>query len=273
MSDQEQTGQDLPAVAPGAAAPNTGTPNTGTPNTGTPSTVSPSTVSPSTGGRGALRVSHEDRDQVAEALRVAAGDGRLTSDELDERLEGALTARTYDDLVPLLADLPAAGTSLAPLPGPLAAVLAGGPVVGAIAPAPPKELVTIHVTSGHAKRDGQWVVPARMDLKSRSGHIELDFTRAIINQPTLHIDAEVRSGHILLITKPGIDVDVEDVQVRSGGVKVEVPHDDGVPVFFRITIAGTCRSGMITARPPRPPRRSFWRWLRRSPRRQALTAG
>ena len=72
MSDQEQTGQDLPAVAPGAAAPNTGT--------------------PSTGGGGALRVSHEDRDQVAEALRVAAGDGRLTSDELDERLERALSS-------------------------------------------------------------------------------------------------------------------------------------------------------------------------------------
>ena len=35
-------------------------------------------------GRGALRVSHEDRDQVAEALRVAAGDGRLTADELDK---------------------------------------------------------------------------------------------------------------------------------------------------------------------------------------------
>jgi hypothetical protein len=30
-----------------------------------------------------LRVSHEDRDQVAEQLRVAAGDGRLTADELD----------------------------------------------------------------------------------------------------------------------------------------------------------------------------------------------
>ena len=42
-----------------------------------------------------LRVSHEDRDQVAEQLRVAAGDGRLTADELDERLETALTARTY----------------------------------------------------------------------------------------------------------------------------------------------------------------------------------
>ena len=31
-----------------------------------------------------LRASHEDRDRVAELLRVAAGDGRLTAEELDE---------------------------------------------------------------------------------------------------------------------------------------------------------------------------------------------
>ena len=64
-------------------------------------------------GHGALRVSHEDRDRVAEALRVAAGDGRLSADELDERLERALTARTYDDLAVLVADLPPAGHALA----------------------------------------------------------------------------------------------------------------------------------------------------------------
>ena len=62
-------------------------------------------------------MSHEDRDQVAEALRVAAGDGRLTADELDERLEQALTARTYDDLAVLLTDLPAGGPR-APLAAP-----------------------------------------------------------------------------------------------------------------------------------------------------------
>ncbi|MGH3281813.1 MAG: DUF1707 SHOCT-like domain-containing protein [Trebonia sp.] len=221
---------------------------------------------------GALRVSHEDRDQVAEALRVAAGDGRLTAGELDERLEKALNARTYDDLAPLLADLPAAGSALAQLPGPLAAVMASGVMVGGAAPAAAKELVKIHVTSGVSKRDGRWVVPARMNLKSRSGHIELDFTDAIISQPTLHIDAEVRSGTIILVTRPGIAVDLDDVSVRGGVVRVDAPWSDSVPAFLRITVAGTCRSGTIIARPPRPPRRSFWQWLRRAPRRQAITA-
>ncbi len=46
-------------------------------------------------------------------------------------------------------------------------------------------------------------MPARMDLRATSGHIVVDFTEAAITQPTLHIDAEVRSGHINLITKPG----------------------------------------------------------------------
>ena len=44
---------------------------------------------------GELRASHEDRDRIVELLRMAAGDGRLTAEELDQRLEVALTARTF----------------------------------------------------------------------------------------------------------------------------------------------------------------------------------
>jgi hypothetical protein len=219
---------------------------------------------PAAGGRGALRVSHEDRDQVAEALRVAAGDGRLTADELDERLERALTARTYDELAALVTDLPAAGTALAPLPGPLAAILPGG--VGA---APAKELMKIHVTSGQSSRVGRWTVPARMDLKVSSGHITVDLTEAVITQPALHIDADVRSGHITLVTKPGIVVDLDDVSVRSGHVKVRAPWGDAVPALLRVTVAGTCGSGHILARPRR---RSFWQWLRRGPMPYAIAS-
>ena len=55
---------------------------------------------------GELRASHTDRDQVVELLRVAAGDGRISAEELDDRLERALTARTYAELAALTADLP-----------------------------------------------------------------------------------------------------------------------------------------------------------------------
>src|SRR5215468_8069927 len=173
--------------------------------------------------RGALRASHADRDQVAEVLRVAAGDGRLSPDELDERLERALTARTYAELAALVADLPAAGTAVSPT-------------------AASKDLIRLHRTSSHAERRGQWVVPKRMDPKVRSGHITLDI-------------------------KPGIVVDADDVTVRSGHVRVRAPWGTDVPVLLRIDIAGACGSGHITARPPR---RTFWQWLRRAPHRYPI---
>jgi hypothetical protein len=52
--------------------------------------------------------SDADRDEIAERLRAATADGRLTAEELEERLERAFTARTEAELAPLVADLPAA---------------------------------------------------------------------------------------------------------------------------------------------------------------------
>src|ERR1700759_2081978 len=74
--------------------------------------------------RSELRASHEDRDRVVEMLRVSAGDGRLTAEELDERLEQAMTARTYGELARLVADLPAAGPVTSPVTSPAIAARA-----------------------------------------------------------------------------------------------------------------------------------------------------
>lgn len=57
-------------------------------------------------GRAALRASDADREHVAERLRKAAVEGRLDTEELEERLGTALSARTYGQLEPLLRDLP-----------------------------------------------------------------------------------------------------------------------------------------------------------------------
>jgi Flp pilus assembly protein TadB len=53
-----------------------------------------------------LRVSDRERDDVVTLLRDHAADGRLTAEELDERVERALHARTGTELDGLLADLP-----------------------------------------------------------------------------------------------------------------------------------------------------------------------
>ncbi len=59
------------------------------------------------GGRGHLRASHADRDQVIGMLKAAFVQGRLTKDELDMRVGQTLASRTYADLAALTADLPA----------------------------------------------------------------------------------------------------------------------------------------------------------------------
>jgi hypothetical protein len=53
-----------------------------------------------------MRVSDADREQVAERLREHFAAGRLTSEELDERLATALNAKTVGDLGAVMADLP-----------------------------------------------------------------------------------------------------------------------------------------------------------------------
>src|SRR6202042_3598105 len=106
--------------------------------------------------RNELRASYDDRDRVVELLRVSAGDGRLTAEELDERLELAMTARTYGELAKLVADLPADGSV-------------------AVAPAArAKEVMRIDTGSGHSIRNGRWVVPQRIEARGRSGHLKLD---------------------------------------------------------------------------------------------------
>lgn len=53
-----------------------------------------------------MRVGDSEREQVAAMLRDACAAGRLTIDELDQRLAHVLDARTASDLEQQLADLP-----------------------------------------------------------------------------------------------------------------------------------------------------------------------
>ena len=203
-----------------------------------------------------LRASHEDRDRVIEVLRVAAGDGRLTAEELDERVEVAFSARTYGELAALTSDLPAGGQAIAP-------ALASAAELA-------RDVVRLECRSGNLSRVGRWVVPQRIEARVTSGNVKLDFTEAVVAARTIQIEAEVRSGSLLIITKPGIVVDADDVVIRSGNVKVREPWGTDVPVTLRISVSGRVGSGNIVARPPR---RSFWDWLRRRPKRYAITSG
>jgi Domain of unknown function (DUF1707) len=61
-------------------------------------------------GRGGLRASDADREQVIGALKAAFVQGRLTKDELGTRVDRVYASRTYAELAEVVADIPTALT-------------------------------------------------------------------------------------------------------------------------------------------------------------------
>ena len=108
-----------------------------------------------------------------------------------------------------------------------------------------------------------------MGRQVTSGHVKLDFTQAVITEPTLKLNIDVRSGHVKLLTMPGIVVDADDVTIRSGGVRVKAPWGSDVPVRLRIEVTGRVGSGHFVARPQH---RTFWQWLTRQPKPYMIAA-
>lgn len=178
-------------------------------------------------------------------MRVAAGDGRLTSDELDERLERALAARTHGELAALTEDLPAAR--------------------GAGPAAEPKKVLRIERAGTNVRRDGNWVAPERVELRVTAGNVVLDFTQAVITLPSLQVSALVRGGNLTLITRPGIVVNTDEVAIIGGRVIVREPPEPLVPVLLSVDVSGRVIGGNVRVRPPKPPRRTLWHRTRPKP--------
>jgi hypothetical protein len=71
-------------------------------------------MAPGAGGRGRLRAAHADREQAIEVLKAAFVQGRLTKEDFDVRVGQVLASRTYADLAPVTAGLPAGAAAVQP---------------------------------------------------------------------------------------------------------------------------------------------------------------
>src|SRR6266545_7877795 len=99
-----------------------------------------------------LRASDHDRDRVAEVLREAAGDGRLSLDELDERLGAVYSAKTYGELQPITRDLP-----IGAAPAPPAVASSARPAAERIGGAPTSSFA-VGIMGGFSRKRS-WVAP------------------------------------------------------------------------------------------------------------------
>ncbi|MFC5906868.1 DUF1707 SHOCT-like domain-containing protein [Streptacidiphilus monticola] len=178
----------------------------------------------------ALRASHADRDRVVEVLRVAAGDGRLTAEELDERLDAALAARTLGELAELTSDLP-----------PVSAF--GGGAVAEV-----RDVLRIDQKYSPVERVGRWVVPRQLELVTEFCEVTLDFTQAVITHDTLRIDMEMQGKTLTLITRPGIVVDTDALNLAFSKIKVRHVPAAGEPVLLRVELAGNKSYGRVVVR-------------------------
>jgi Domain of unknown function (DUF1707) len=149
-----------------------------------------------------LRVSHEDRDNVAEILRKAAGEGRIDLEELDERLEATYAAKTYADLLPITVDLPAHEPSSPPVPR------------RETLPATSTHASSISVM-GECKRQGAWLVPARHTAFALMGSVLLDLRSATFAERDVTITANAVMGEVKVLVDAGTHVVVDGVPIMG----------------------------------------------------------
>ncbi|UCM89945.1 DUF1707 domain-containing protein [Streptomyces marincola] len=186
--------------------------------------------------RAEMRASHEDREAVAERLREAAGEGRLDIDELEERLERALTAKTYGELEPLLADLPA-------LPGRHAAL---GP-----APAVPEGPPLVLKGGLHGdERVGRWRVPRKVVAHGGLGGVKLDYTRADCPWPEPEVEVHGDMAGITIVVPLGWEVDTTGADSGFGGVKNKTGAEERRPGAPLLRVTGTGGVAGVTIRHP-----------------------
>jgi Domain of unknown function (DUF1707)/Cell wall-active antibiotics response 4TMS YvqF len=196
------------------------------------------------------RASDAEREATVTRLREAAAEGRLTVEELTERMDAAYAASTLDDLEPLTADLPvAAGSSSMAVEG------GGGGtsfVLGIL---------------GAGDRRGRWRVAQRVTVINVLGGADLDLREATLAAPEVTIWAISLFGGSDIVVPEGVHVELSSFALFGADkLKLEGPEPDpGAPVVHVRTISlfggtdvmtrrGRRRRGLPLPPPPRPPR-------------------
>ena len=189
------------------------------------------------GPAGTARAGDADREAMAEKLRVAAGEGRIDLEELDDRLGQAYRAKTYDQLRALVADLPDQPASIVPQD----------------TLAEPDTLV-IQTKAPNIKQSGHWLVPRRITAETTSGIITIDFTQATCPHREVMVEAVTRSGWVRLILPEGWAARVGRASTNTAHIsnKAAETADPGAPT---VIVTGHPATGYVRIRQRRRKRK------------------
>jgi hypothetical protein len=186
-----------------------------------------------------MRASDSDRDRVADQLREAMAEGRLTAEEHAERLDAVYQAKTYAELAPIVHDLPATGGV-----GPPEGAASGGPVVRDDLPPPHAGTPNIVAIFGGAERSGRWLVEPETNVVAVFGGIELDLRQAVLSRREVTINVVAIMGGVNVTVPPGVRV-ANSVAAILGGASVP-PEDTVDPDAPVIRLTGFALFGGVS---------------------------
>ncbi|MFT4295085.1 MAG: DUF1707 domain-containing protein [Micropruina sp.] len=180
-----------------------------------------------------LRVGTAERDAAVAELERAAADGKLSPDELAERIELARAARTYGDLNALLADLrPPAANRPAPTvqlqqvePYPAAPVYqrAPGPPATTRPGYVPSDPLVLSAGFTGAKRAGPWEVPPFLQVQALADNVRLDCLQATCASEVIDLEVLPGAGTVVVIVPEGWGVLCDRLGKTWGSIKSTVP--------------------------------------------------
>lgn len=184
-----------------------------------------------------MRASDADRDEVADRLREALAEGRITAEEHAERIDAVYKARTYADLEPVLSDLPDA--EQAPRPR---VDLRKEP---ALAPPPPQSPNLVAIFAG-AQRKGRWLVEPTTNVSCVFGGVELDFRQAVLSRGEVTVNITCVFGGVDITVPPGVRVTGSTTAIFGGN---DLPEDDTVdPAAPVIRLTGMVLFGGVSVK-------------------------
>ncbi len=168
-----------------------------------------------------MRASDADRDEVADRLREALAEGRISPEEHAERIDAVYNAKTYADLEPVLRDLPTEQVR------PRVDLRKPEPMP----PPPPQSASLVAVFSGTERR-GRWLVEEHTNLACVFGGAELDFRQAVLSRREVTVNITCVFGGVEIVVPPGVRVLTSLVNAFGGtDLPDEDPLDPDAPVI------------------------------------------
>jgi hypothetical protein len=200
-----------------------------------------------------MRASDADRERVAQVLHGALAEGRITMDELEERLTTVYAAKTLGDLAPVTTDLPTSPTSSASLePATTRALGFPDTRIGGH----PGSAASVGIMSG-AVRKGSWVVPRQHTALAVWGGAEIDLRNARFAEKHTTITAVAIMGGIQITVPDDINVDVTGLGFMGGFVLDDKARTPAAPATApTVKVNGLAFwGGVVVIRKPRQPDR------------------